>query len=292
MKIELDLGNKNYKLKVGDKRIIDNSNIEEVLNGTFGAWEINEKSYIASNNAKAKKNTNKITLSKSALLGRALYPVVEDGAEVDLVTLLPLSLYVNKENRDKFANLLKGDYKVANPNGATKCFIVRSVEVFCEGFSSLILEPSLLSEPIFLVDFGGVDVSGVFVNGTPDTNRMFTSEKGMNIFFEGLGKEITSKTLSTCTEKDAELYFNKYESLPNSLQEIIDAYATDYVNENIVTPLADKGYNSIIHKLVCVGGGAIALNKYLEEIGAVTLKNALWSNVEGAAALSRLRGSN
>ena len=38
MKIELDLGNKNYKLKVGDKRIIDNSNIEEVLNGTFGAW--------------------------------------------------------------------------------------------------------------------------------------------------------------------------------------------------------------------------------------------------------------
>ena len=183
MRIELDLGNKNYKLKVGDKRIIDNSNIEEVLNGTFGAWEINEKSYIASSNAKAKKDTNKITVSKSALLGRALYPVVEDGAEVDLVTLLPLSLYINKENREKFANLLKGDYKVANPNGATKCFTVRSVEVFCEGFSSLILEPSLLSEPIFLVDFGGVDVTGVFVNGTPDTSRMFTSEKGMNIFF-------------------------------------------------------------------------------------------------------------
>ena len=44
--VTIDLGNANYKLIVNDKKVIDNSNVEEVPTGTFGAYEINQKSYL------------------------------------------------------------------------------------------------------------------------------------------------------------------------------------------------------------------------------------------------------
>lgn len=68
MKTHIDLGNKNYKLLIGSKRIIDNSNIQEVSEGTFGAWIINNKHYLNSENAKSKKNTNKITEEKKRII--------------------------------------------------------------------------------------------------------------------------------------------------------------------------------------------------------------------------------
>ena len=60
---KIDLGNSNYKLLSDKKRIIDNSNVEEVKEGTFGAWVVNGKSYLFGEGARSKKNTNKITES-------------------------------------------------------------------------------------------------------------------------------------------------------------------------------------------------------------------------------------
>ncbi|MEG1142366.1 MAG: hypothetical protein RSE41_07995, partial [Clostridia bacterium] len=79
--------------------------------------------------------------TKRALLGRALFPLVEDKEKIEVVTLLPLSLYVNQENKSKYAELLKGKYTVTNPNGAKKSFTVTGVEVRAESFSSLATEP-------------------------------------------------------------------------------------------------------------------------------------------------------
>ena len=145
-KITIDLGNSNYKMLADDKKIIDSSNVEEVEFGTFGAYQVNNKSYIFGEGAAMKYNTNKICLEKRALLGRALYPVVEDNQEVAITTLLPLSLYITNINKDKYKELLQGQYTVINPNGHTKNFTVSEVSVCCEGFSSLMTKPELLSE--------------------------------------------------------------------------------------------------------------------------------------------------
>lgn len=286
-----DLGNSNFKIIwEKNKRTIESSNIQEVPKGTFGAYQINDKFYLISENAKAKKNTNKISEEKKALLGRALYNLVEDKATVELITLLPLSLYVNVENKEKQAELLKGEYTVINQNGEKKEFKVEKVEVYAEGFSSLITDPKLLSEPLFLVDIGGVDLTGVYVNRTPDVTRMFTGEQGMNIYFTELGRYLTSKCLETYTDKDAELLFNKYENLSDELKNIIDEFSKSYIDKNIYKPLKDIGYKPLIHRLILVGGGSLALKRYLEVDDNVTvLKNALWSNIEGAELLSERR---
>lgn len=285
--IKADLGNSNCKLIFGNKRAIDSSNVQEVAKGTFGSWEINGKHYLISENARSKFDTNKITENKKALLGRALYPIVEDGASVELVTLLPLSLYINQENKEKYAELLKGEYTVINQNEAAKKFNVESVEICAEGFSSLVTDAELLKEPLFLIDIGGVDLTGVFVNRTPDTNRMFTSEKGMNVFYTELGKFLTSKLLETYTDKDTEILYNKYDSLSDDLKAIIDEFATDYIERYIYQPLRDIRYKEELHKLVLVGGGAIALKRYLEKDNNINvLNNAIWSNVEGANLIS------
>lgn len=291
-KITIDLGNANYKALVEGKRILDSSNVQEVAEGTFGAFEIDNKHYLFGEVAKSKRNTNKICPTKRALMGRALFPLAEDKEKIKIVTLLPLSLYVNQENKSKYSELLKGKYTVTNPNGVKKSFTVSSVEVRAESFSSLATEPALLKEPIYLIDLGGVDVSGCFVHRTPDIGKSFTQEKGMNIFHSELGKVLTSKLLETYSDKDAELVFNKYDNLSEDLKSIIDDFAKTFIRENIYVPLKEIGYRELIHKLVFTGGGSKALERYLVEDNNVSvLKNALWSNVEGADILSR-RKSN
>ena len=144
-KITIDLGNSNYKALVEGKRVLDSSNVQEVVEGTFGAFEVDSKFYLFGEVAKAKRNTNKICTSKRALMGRALYPLVDDKEKIEVVTLLPLSLYVNHENKIKYSELLKGKYTVTNSNGAKKSFTVSNVEVRAESFSSLATEPALLN---------------------------------------------------------------------------------------------------------------------------------------------------
>lgn len=290
--ITIDLGNKNYKLINSDKRILHSSSVQEVSSGTFGSFVINGQSYIIGKNAKSKKNTNKICNSKKALLGRALYPVVEDKSRLEITTLLPLSLYRDTQNRKKYEDLLKGKYTVTNPHGATKTFTITDVEVCAESFSSLLTDETLLEEPLYLVDIGGVDTSGVYVNKTPDMNASFTSEKGMNVFFSELAKELTSALLESYREKDAELLFEKYDSMSDEIKEIVDRFCEKYVKENIYEELKDAGYKPVIHKLVFVGGGSQALEKYLvkDRENVVVLKDAIWSNVEGAKIIAIKRG--
>ena len=288
--VTIDLGNANYKMLIDGKKVIDSSNVEEVPTGTFGAYGVNEKSYLFGEGAVVKYNTNKIVEDKKALLGRALYPVVGNGQNVVVTTLLPLSLYINNDNKERYKELLKGKYVVSNPNGYTKRFEVVEVNVCCEGFSSLITKPELLKEAIYLVEIGGVDLAGCFVNRTPVVTQSFTTEQGMNKFYKELAKVLTSKLLEGFSDKDAELVYGKYETLTEELKEIIDSFAKEYIQKNIYKKLADVGYKKLIHKLVLVGGGAIALERYLkEDDNIIILENALWANVEGAEIIEKRR---
>lgn len=295
IKLTIDLGNSNYKLIIGDKRIKDVSNVQKVTEGTFGAFEINKGAnkgfYLFGENAKSKTSTNKICPSKEALLGRALYSVVPNDAKVAVTTLLPLSLYINPENKKEFQNLLKGRYTVINQNGAKKTFTVASVEVCCESFSSLVTDDSLLKEPLYLVDLGGVDLSGVYVNRTPDINKMFTDEKGMNILHRQLATRITSMVREKYTDKDAKILLDKYDSLDDTYKNIIDEFMHEYIEENIYKPLKEIGYKEMLHKLVFVGGGSKDLERYLTKDKNVSiLKDSIFSNAEGAKLISKRRG--
>ena len=285
--VTIDLGNANYKMLVDGKKVIDSSNTEEVPVGTFGAYRVNEKNYVFGEGATEKYTTNKIVEEKKALLGRALYSVVEDGQNVEVTTLLPLSLYISNENKSKYVELLKGEYVVTNPNEYTKKFNVVNVNICCEGFSSLLTNAELLKKPVYLVDIGGVDLTACFVNRTPVTSQAFTSEMGMNRFYTELAKVITSKTLESYNNKDAELLYNSYERLGDELKAIIDDFARAYIQKNINKKLVDIGYKKLIHTLVFTGGGAQALSRYLEN-GEI-LENAIWSNVEGAELIQKRR---
>ena len=308
--IYIDLGNFYYKLIYdnGTKRSYDYSNVERVKAGTDGSFQINEESYIFGPNAKIKYDTNKICEEKKALLARALYSVVDDKAKVRVVTLLPLSLYINTEdgNKEAFAQLLKDKYTVTNPEGYKKTFTITDVEVYCESFVSIITERTLMNKPLYLLDLGGVDWSGVFVYGRPDANKKFNNTTGMNMFYFKLGDRLTSATRKTYDPINARLTFEKYsvmemkdlESIKDeakrerakNIKTIIDAFAVDYIDKNIYEELNKIGYDEDIYSLVFVGGGAEALRKYLEkDENATIVKDAVYSNVEGAKRMSIAR---
>lgn len=303
----IDLGNFSYKLIYdhGTKKATDFSNAEEVKDGTYDSFKINGKSYIFGPNARIKYDTNKICEEKKALLGRALYPVVQDKEKIKVVTLLPLSLYLNTEdkNREAFSDLLKGKYTVSNPSGYEKTFTVTDVEVCCESFSSIVTEKSIRNKPSYLVDLGGVDWTGVFIYKRPDENKRFNNTSGMNAFYSKLGSRLTSKFRKTYTPLSARLTFEKYSAMEEStiekmkdekektrstsMKNIIDEFSREYIKKNIYDELYRIDYDEDIHELVFAGGGAEALKKYLEEdVNAKILKDAVFTNVEGAKILS------
>ena len=291
-KIYCDLGNARFKGIYNDRKIVSCSNVEVVPAGTFGAWEINGQHYIIGEGAKSKKSTNKLIVEKSALLARELFTMVDtDKEKVDVVCLLPLSLYVNLDNRKAYADLLKGTYKVTNPAGVQKQFTVANVEVCAETYSSILTNKELVRQSVYLVDIGGCDNSGVRVNnGVPDTNLMYTKEQGMNIFYTGLARVLTSKLLDTYTDKDAELLYEKYDSLPEDIKATIDAYAENYIKANIIEPLKEIGFKELLFKICVVGGGAKALERYLvKNPSIVILDECIFSNVLGAKIISTRR---
>lgn len=308
--VYIDLGNFYYKIIYdnGMKKSYDFSNVELVKDGSDSAFQINEKSYVFGPNAKIKYDTNKICEEKKALLARALYSVVSDKAKVKVVTLLPLSLYINTEdgNKEEFAKLLKDKYTVTNSQGFKKTFTVTDVEVYCESFSSIMTEKTLVNKPLYLLDLGGVDWSGVFVYGRPDANKKFNNTSGMNMFYSKLGDRLTSATKKTYDPINSRLTFEKYVKMNDTdienikdetkrersrnLKNIIDAFAKDYIQKHIYEELYKIGYDEDIYSLVFVGGGAEALRKYLEEDeNATIVKDAVYSNVEGARRMSIAR---
>lgn len=308
--VYIDLGNFYYKIIYdnGTKKSYDYSNVEPVKVGSDSAFQINDKSYVFGPNAKIKYDTNKICEEKKALLARALYSVVPDKAKVKVVTLLPLSLYINTEdgNKEAFAKLLSGKYTVENAQGFKKTFTVYDVEVYCESFSSIMTERELVNKPLYLLDLGGVDWSGVFVYGRPDANKKFNNTSGMNMFYSKLGDRLTSATRKAYDPINSRLTFEKYVKMEDSdienikneekreraknIKSIIDSFAKDYIQKHIYEELYRIGYDEDIYSLVFVGGGAEALRKYLEEDeNATIVKDAVYSNVEGARRMSIAR---
>ncbi|WP_107602629.1 ParM/StbA family protein [Clostridioides difficile] len=286
MCITIDAGNGNIKIIAGDKKIIDCSNIKEVSSDTFGAWTIGDKSYLIGQGVRGKISTNKITDSRKGVIARMLYPLVEEKETIDVNVLLPLSLYFDKQNREDMIKLLSGNYKVTNPDGYTKGFKIKTVDIYPESFSSLFVEPELLKKPCYLVDIGNYDLSMVYVDRVPSQDKLHTDVKGMAVLYKDLSRVLTSKLRRTIDEGNAKLMLEKYDSLQEDVKAVIDNFMNDYIQTNIYDRLEEIHYDNLIHDLVLTGGGAIAISKWLKDDNITILKDALWSNVEGAKIVS------
>lgn len=322
--IYVDLGNFNYKLMFGDEnedgsepkelnKKIEHCNVERVPRGSVESWSIDDESYIISPNAELKGDSNKIVKEKRALLGRILYDLSSsESSRFRVVTLLPLSLYINEEdgNREAYAELLKGDYKVSNPNGVEKVFSVEEVEVFCESFSALaVMDAEYRQNAVYLVDLGGVDWSGALVYGTPHREHRFSKPVGMNKFYVELAAKLTSAVdKEGCTPLNAKMYFDKYSKLSDGdleeianeskrerakkIKHVVDVFAKEYLDRYVFKPLDTIGYKEDLHKLVFIGGASKSFKKYIldgRDEDVVIAKDAIFANVKGARKLARAR---
>lgn len=284
--IYFDCGNSQNKILFEDRKIVTTSNIEVVEDSNvFNSWTVNEVSFINSEIAKAKKITNKICKSRKLLIGKNLFDLVEDKEKVRLVTFLPISQYINPNNKVKMSEMLNGKYKVVSANGEVKNFTVTDTMVLAEEFVALLTNPKLLQKETFVVGIGGVDTSIFRVkNGIPDTNKIHTSESAINWYYDSLGRVVTSHLNQSFSLSDAKLLLAKYDELDEELKTIIDNHTMKYIEKNVIEPLKELGYRNIIHSnVVVLGGGSLDLKRWFDKLGYFDfLEDSLFANVLGA----------
>lgn len=288
----VDLGNAQVKLIIGTKRISVCSNIEEVSAEMYGAIQVNDKYYLMGKTAKSKLTTNKIEESKRALLGISLFPYVEEDEKLQVATMLPISLYLEAENREEYAKLLMGYYTIRNANGEIKSFEVEQVNVYCESYSSLATQENIktIHQPQFVVDLGGADISILYVEGQPDRNRYTTSPTGANYFFVELAKVLTAKMKQTVSTSDCELIFAKYDELNEQMQECIDEFVNSYMHKYVYEKLKDLNYNAMIHSIKFIGGFSKGLMKWItKDSNASVIEDSLFSNIQGVKVLHTMK---
>lgn len=294
--VYMDCGNSQNKLLFEDRKVVTTSNIEIVEDSNvFGSWTVNGVSFINSEVCKSKKVTNKLCESRKLLIAKNLFDIVDNKSKLNLSTLLPISQYTNKSNRDRYVEMLKGKYTVTNSEGLTKTFTIANVDVKCEEYTAMLLNPKLLQSPCYIIGVGGVDTSIFQVQGgVPNVNKIHTSEQGINWFYDSLGRVLTSHLNETYTLNDAKLVFKKYDALDDNLKDLIDKFTNSYIEKYIVDPLKELGFRNLVHSAVINGGGALDLKPWIDKLGYFTyLEDSVFANVLGSRILDQqkaLRG--
>lgn len=217
---------------------------------------------------------------------------VNNGDTVNVVIGCPLSVYANKEQRDKYKSdiLPKGRVEISIDD-KPMFFNINKRLVCAESTGIIALSPELFEEDTVIFDIGGLNVNAVkFVNQSLVANSCITSKLGMKTIKNNI-KSVCEKALQEDSE-DFELdevqlegiikrgYVLNYKSttedaVKDTLNEHINAIAKDCEKkwkQNV------KTYNQVF-----VGGTSLLLKDSIKNRfpDATIVEDALYSNAKG-----------
>lgn len=223
----------------------------------------------------------------------AISQLVENGDEVDLVIGSPLSVFLQKDNREDFKQFMSSQETInLVVNGTPFTFTIKSVTVAPESSGLTFQEKhyDLFNDDIVaVVDIGGLNTNiSVYNNFNLVRSNCITLNNGVYPLMELLRSDLSALSGSRITEQQIRhIVKNGVLKLANvsvdGSSEIIKKKSVDTIKQ-ILNAAKDKDFDLMtFEKVAFTGGGSHDLQTYISSLvpHAKISANCLYDNVYG-----------
>ena len=189
-------------------------------------------------------------------------------AKVVLAVGLPMKWA--KEQREAFRQYLMRDKNLEfEYKGIRYTVGLEKVYVFMQGYVAIASRLGEYDGINYIADIGNGTINVMYVSDhRPNSTKYFTDQLGVHRCIDSMQNAVQDKYQK---ELPYEIYenflINGDASIPDAYKRLMEETAKDYVS-SIVNKLKEHGYDPEYMKLVCMGGGAVIVKRYLELPGA------------------------
>lgn len=281
MILALNCGFYNTKAKTSSRRDIHPTRVQVNDNGTrslilgdihyevgVGNRDINDKQLSTVHKVCTKYNLLKHSVS----------------SDIQLVTSLPMSLYLNKSYRDQYRIGLFGSHE-GIVDGINKRVVVTEHTVFAEGPAAYLAHKSELKDKVVaILDIGGNTVIGmIYEYGNLLKDTIITMDLGMIKLERTIMDELNVKYNWNLQDYEVKEIITARE-----YKDIVDKIVNNHLNQ-IKNNLLEKKWNIERIPVFITGGGSVSLRSYIEKSFKRTLfsSNPLYDTVDGLYLVGR-----
>lgn len=205
-------------------------------------------------------------------------------SEIQLITALPMGLYLNKQYREKYRMSLFGNHE-GIVDGEYKRVVVSDCTVFAEGAAAYLPHKAeLKNEVVGLLDFGGNTINCmIYQYGNLLKDTISTLDLGMIKLERMIIDELNTNKNWNVQEYEVREIIKSGECAS-----IVDKCIQSHLKE-IQQRLLEKKWNIDRLRIFATGGGSTQLEKYLKDsFNRITVSdNAIWDNVDGLYLVGR-----
>lgn len=226
----------------------------------------------------------------------AIAKLANDGDTIGVAIGCPLSIFHNKEARNKYRDfMITTGETIIEINGVKKHINIDKVFVFAEGSGLLYKNPKLYeNRTIGIIDIGGLNSNNcIYQNLLPVKSTAFTTNLGSNILRNDLKILLNSKFPDVNLQDwQMEEIIKKgfIKSKKEESKKIISEFLQKHVNK-ILNECIRKGWDLKNIDLFFVGGGSTLLETEIKNIisDAEISKDAEWDNAEGFSVFGEIK---
>ncbi len=275
MALIVNCGFYNTKIKIGNKRIVFPTRVQESEDGSK-TLILNDTSYeigVGSRDISDKQ----LSLVHNVCTQYSILKYANK-TKIDVVVALPFNLYLNREYREYYRDkVLKVRRGIVD--GVEKEILVRGCTVFAEGAAAYLpYKASLKNEVIGILDIGGNTINCmIYDRGNLLKDTVSTLDLGMI----KLERKIID-TLNIRTGWNVQEYEVKEIIERGEYKTIVDECIFKHIRE-IKQRLLEKKWNIDRITLFATGGGSQQIQEQLEKEfkNIIVSSNGLWDNLEG-----------
>lgn len=269
---------------------------DRVYQGAFIIDEYQGLPYVVGD-LNASKNVN-INLSKMDLPHKltmltAVHQLVENKQHINLYIGMPIKSYYNIPHREEYCEFMNDEEVTLTINNETKTFYIDSITALPESVGYIFLNPS--DQPIGVIDIGHTTIdAGVFKNGMPIMESIFTENKGADKLKTQVKSELNNKLLLNIQDYQIDdiIDHGMYGKHHDAADEIINQCYRQYMSD-IVHMMVKHDWEIDSLPVVWTGGGANIIKNVVNQVDTfIASDNACYDNIDGFQELGVLVHGN
>lgn len=242
-----------------------------------------------------KLSTNKnFNISKADMVHKVctytmIHKMVNSGDHVRLVIGTPIRLYMNKDHRTEYEELMHDKEVEFKVDGVKKKFYIDSVTILPESIGYIYNNVEEFTDKVVgVVDIGSLNVNAaIYSELYPIKDSEISLNLGASVLKTTIKDTLNEKFVTNIQEYQIEHLLKngidhpRWSEMDQVIQDILFKYVTD-----ILVELKKRNWDIDTMEIHFTGGGVYLLKEILELVGNFKVsKNPVFDNVVGFAAL-------